>query len=86
MSVIRLDLGSELIKFYGGQHPEVCSYCGAPLADPVVHWSTPGGVRLWLHAKCAHTLALSLLFDAERALRLARGQAIDAGIESGLLP
>ena len=81
MSIDRLsDPHSPLARFYGA-FPESCSYCGQPLTDPTVHWHTLSGVKLWLHPSCAHTLALNLLFDAERALRLVKGQHPLAGVD-----
>jgi hypothetical protein len=70
--------GSSLARFYGG-FAETCSYCGRPLADPVVHWHC--AVDLWLHVECAHDLALRLLFDAERARRIRKGESPVAGID-----
>ena len=78
MAVVSLiDPHSPLARFGDGQ-PDSCSYCALPLADPVTHWHC--GVRLWLHPDCSHTLALNLLYDAQRARRIADGQPVLSGI------
>lgn len=91
MSVVRLSPpGSALEQpdvYNNGEVPRRCSYCDQMLRrrrmlefEPVVHWNA-AGVKLWLHADCAKGLALCLLFDAERALRIVSGQSPLDGLD-----
>ena len=68
-----------VVTFLGGC-PDGCFWCGRPLADPVVLWNAHGRNALWLHHRCARDLALHLLYDAQRAEAIARGQPLDAGV------
>ena len=60
---------------------EDCFYCGGPLTSPAVHWSAPGG-RITLHPACAKRLSIKLIYDAERAERIDRGDPLFSGIDS----
>lgn len=59
-----------------------CSHCGAPLSPVSVFlYTTPS---LWLHAKCAETIALILIKDAFNAASIENGYPIDRGIVPSL--
>lgn len=74
-----IDLASPDTKF---DTPEVCFFCGKPLTAMTVFWS--GESDLYLHPRCAHELALVLIYDAGRGTAAARGQRLDAGIAPAL--
>jgi hypothetical protein len=84
MSVMHLsdpaNFGEHGVVGFLGECPADCFWCGKPLADPVVFWHALGGGTLWLHHRCAHRLALNLLYDAQRAEAVARGKRLDAGV------
>jgi hypothetical protein len=75
------DPESALTEFLGSRLPEHCSWCGKPLADPVVFWHLAGGHSLSLHLGCAEDLGGTLIFEARRAASIAAGQSLLAGID-----
>lgn len=81
MSVDRYsDPASPLLRVLG-RASEDCSFCGRPLADPVVTWSLALDPVLSLHPECAEKLGGNLIYDARRAEYIARGQSLLAGID-----
>jgi hypothetical protein len=63
-----------------GDKPQECFLCNNELVSPLVHWHGSGHQQLWLHHGCAQKLALSLLYDAQRAEALVRKKSLTGGI------